>query len=395
MGHDPSPALIYVIFQSPSLANGGLESATQLVARLPFAPIIVTHRESSYTDRWRKLGSIVHVWPLRGAVQPGALSRIRRAPGLATFNLRLAALVRRFRAPIVQCNDIAALWHAAPGARLGGAPVVFNVRDIFPEDRMYGPRWRSVHHLADEVVCLSEEMRRTVLARFPPLFATVPRAKLSVTYSAVDLDRMRPLDPGQREQLRNELGMADRFEIAYVGTVCEKKGQLEFLTQALPRLVERLSHVRVSFVGDFNPATDPYAASCEETVESLGLARFARFTGFDARPERYYQAADLVCLTSKYEGLPRAMIESMACGTPIVAFDVTSAREFLELHRCGRVATRGDWPALVDAVVECATDPEVREQMSRNGRQTAERFFSPAAAVAAYLERYRALQPSW
>ncbi len=396
MTRDAGPGLIYVIFQSSSLANGGLESATQLLARLPFAPIVVTHRESEYTERWRKLGATVHVWPADTSARPEAIHRVARAPSVVAFNLKLAALVHRHRAPVVQCNDISALWHAAPGAKLGGARVVFNVRDIFPEDRSYGPRWRAAHHLADEVVCLSEDMRRTVLARFPPMLDRgVPTARVSVIYSVVDLDRMQVLGAQERSRARSELGLSDgRFEIAYVGTVCDKKDQLGFITHALPALVARVPNARVTFVGDFHPERDAYAASCAAEVTRLGLEEQARFIGYAKKPELYYQAADVVCLASKYEGLPRAMIESMACGTPVVAFDVTSAREFLEAHGCGIVASRGDWKGLVDGLATCASDRPAREAMGHRGRRTAEQHFSSAAAVSAYLDRYRKLQAS-
>jgi hypothetical protein len=118
----------------------------------------------------------VHVWPAEEATSAAGVShaaaRTRRASAQLEYNLRVARLVRARGAKVVHCNDIAAFWYGALGARMAGARVLFNVRDIFPEGRPYGPRWRLIHHIASEIVCLSEDMR----SRSTALWMYVSRA---------------------------------------------------------------------------------------------------------------------------------------------------------------------------------------------------------------------------
>lgn len=390
--------VVYVICQTGALANGGLESVTQILTAIRAPRIVVTDKHTRFTDRWKALGCDVHVWPIpedEGA-ENHLKTRASRVATMALYNARVAALVRERGARVVHANDIRAFWFAAPGARAAGARVLFNVRDILDRDRSYGPKWKATHHLASEIVCLSNDMLATVLERFPPLFSSLPgRAGLSVVYSAVDLDRMRPLAPEERKAMREALWIPEEtFEIAYVGVLCEKKNQLEFLRKTAPILAERIPRSRVTFVGKFAPSIDPYAKACADAARDLCESGHVRFAGFDPQPERYYQASDVVALASRYEGLPRCMIEGLSCGTPVVAFDVTSVREFLEEKGCGIAVRLHDHEGLADGIARLAEDPALRAKMAVRAREVALESFAPEKSVGAYAATYERLAAS-
>ncbi len=387
--------VVFVVFQSESLANGGVESATQILEHLDRPRVVVTQRESRFNRRWLEAGCEVHVWAVEegAGVAAPALARWSRSTRLAWFNLRMANLVRERKSAVVHCNDIAALWHAGPGARGAGAGVVFNVRDMFEDGRPYGARWRLTHHLASDIVCLSHEMRGEVLRRFPPQLRAFGRARVSVIHSALDLTRLSPASDRERSDLRARLGMSDdAFEIVNVGAFCRKKNQLELLRETVPGLLAQVPEARITFVGDFHPERDDYAKECARAAAVHGPR--VQFVGFKQNTEDYYRAADLLCLASRYEGLPRCMIESLACGTPVVSFDVTSAREFLDGPATGIVVPRYDYAGLRAALVRAARDGEWRTSASINARRIAERSFHPEAAVRAYQRCYEQLERS-
>jgi len=388
--------LVYVICQSGSLANGGLESATQILRGVRAPRIVVTQKESRFTERWRALGCETHVWHIpehEASIGGRVITKAARAAALFAYNARVAALVRARGARVVHANDIQAFWFSVLGARSAGARVLFNVRDVFEEGRPYGWRWKATHHLANEIVCLSREMLDTAIERFPPLLPRLPgQASLSVIYSAVDLERMRPLPPEARRSLRCELGMHDEaFEIVYVGTFCRKKNQLGFLREVVPLVLQRLPLARVTFVGDFHPERDSYARDCADAASEVASPQRVRFVGFHSHPEQYYQAADVVVLASMYEGLPRCMIESLSCGTPVIAFDVTSVREVLSLRDCGVAVRRNDSVEMADSIARVAQDSGLRASMSKTAREVAEACFAPDRSVGAYVERYARL----
>lgn len=390
--------MLFVAWQSKSLANGGIQSLTEILRGLAgkIERIVITLSDGPATQVWRDLGCEVHVWEaerpgkLRGAAL--ALSRARRLPAVLAENARLARLVRERGVRVVHCNDITAFWFAAPGARAAGARVIFNVRDMFPPETSYGPRWRGVHLLADHVVCLSSGMRDEVLERMalPSLLEGKTRqASVDFIYSIVDLERMRPADAAEKAAARAQLGLpSDRFVVSNVGAFCEKKNQLGFIEHVVPRLAAEIPGVLVLFAGDFDPSKSEYAARCLERTNALGLASTIVFHGFVRDASVVYRASDLSALSSRYEGLPRCMIESLACGVPVVSFDVTSVREFLEVKDTGIAIRWGDYPAMADALVRLAHAPDEVLRLGARARAVAVEAFDRGRAIARYEALY-------
>jgi glycosyltransferase involved in cell wall biosynthesis len=381
------PTVLFVVFQTENRANGGVESITQVIENLHgIAPVVLTQADTPAAERWRRAGAAVHVRPMRGG------GRAARAAGLVKANLMVRRLVKETGAAVVHCNDIRALQHAAPGARAAGAAVVFNIRDVKPPAERYGAQWR-LAQLADRILVLSREMQAALRARLPgALPGTRASTPVEFIYSIVDPAVMRPLPAEERAALRRRLGMAEgEVAVGYVATVNAKKGQLELLEGAGEALRTRLPDARLHLVGDFRPERDEYARRCREAVQRLGLEGQVAFHGYRPGVAEWYQACDIVLLASRREGLARCMIESLACGTPVVSFDVCSAREILDGHDCGRVARQGDYAGLAASLAELATDPALRARLGENGAAAARRLFSPAPVAAAYERLYRAL----
>jgi glycosyltransferase involved in cell wall biosynthesis len=167
--------------------------------------------------------------------------------------------------------------------------------------------------------------------------------------------------------------------------VCAKKNQLALIEQ-LPALFDQTPQAHLHFVGDFDPQRDSYARRCEAAVNSGGLAERVTFHGYSTRIGDWYRAADCVLLASRREGLARCMIEALACGTPVVSFDVTSAHEILD--RCGPqlVAPQGDYARLFAALGRLAEDPDARAKIGRTGAELARRRFSAEAATTQFAQ---------
>jgi glycosyltransferase involved in cell wall biosynthesis len=128
-----------------------------------------------------------------------------------------------------------------------------------------------------------------------------------------------------------------------------------------------------------------------EAVQRLGLESIMRFVGFTANVVDWYRALDVVVIASRSEGLARCMIESLACGTPVVSFDVCSAREILEQYDCGRVVPQGDYPRLVRELVALAGNSSMCNALGANGSRTARELFHPAYIMEQYEHLYGAL----
>jgi glycosyltransferase involved in cell wall biosynthesis len=116
------------------------------------------------------------------------------------------------------------------------------------------------------------------------------------------------------------------------------------------------------------------------------------FVGYTPAVEEWYQACDIIVVPTRKEGLARCMIEGLACGTPVVSFDVSSAREILEQHVCGLVVRSGDYPALGGAIQLLATDAAAMERMRISAAATARKLFTADRMIREYEALYTSME---
>jgi glycosyltransferase involved in cell wall biosynthesis len=380
---DSLALVAFVVTQSGARSNGGVESITQVVERLRgVRPLVVTQSETAFNQRWRDAGASVRVWPMPSL---GLASLVKN-------NLRAFRLVRAEGCRVVHCNDIHALWQTAFGARAAGAAVVFNVRNIKPEGSAYGRRWQLARRVSTRQLVLSEEMREALARRLRIEESPSARARLEHIYSAVDARKFSPVDGARRAALREKLGIdADCFAVGVVAAFEQRKGQLEFIRESVPRLVRLVPRARVYFVGDFDPESDAYARLCLEEARNARVEGSVSFVGYTDTVAEWYRALDAVAVPSRNEGLARCMIESLACGTPVVSFDVCSAREILEGRECGVVVASGNHGALAEALASLATDSDARSRLGARGAAVARELFDPSDVVRANERLYLTL----
>lgn len=380
---DARVPVAFVVTQSGARANGGVESITQVVERLRnVRPLVVTQVETDFNLRWRDAGAAVRVWPMPSL---GIASLLKN-------NLRAFRLVRSEGCRVVHCNDIHALWQTAFGARLAGAAVVFNVRNVKPEGTRYGRRWQLARRLSTRQLVLSGEMAEALAHRLGIADSSQARARLGHIYSAVDTEKFSPVGGARRAALREKLGVdADCFAVGVVAAFEPRKAQLDFIRESVPRLLRLAPRARVYFVGDFEHETDAYARRCLDEAKRASVEASVSFVGYTRDVAEWYRALDAVAVPSRNEGLARCMIESIACGTPVVSFDVCSAREILQEHGCGLVVESGDHGALAEALARLASGEELRARLGAAGASAARELFEPSEVVAAYERLYLSL----
>jgi glycosyltransferase involved in cell wall biosynthesis len=117
------------------------------------------------------------------------------------------------------------------------------------------------------------------------------------------------------------------------------------------------------------------AASVSEQVELLGFVD----------PAPYYQQAEVLVMSSRYEGFGLPVVEAMACGTPVVAFDNSSLTEVV--GEGGILVPDGDVPAMVSAIRSLLDDPGRWKEFSERGLEWVKRF-SWARSVREHAELF-------
>jgi glycosyltransferase involved in cell wall biosynthesis len=105
----------------------------------------------------------------------------------------------------------------------------------------------------------------------------------------------------------------------------------------------------------------------EEAARDFGIADRVRFLGWRRDLATIYGASDVFLLTSRNEGTPVALIESLAAGVPGVSTDVGGVRDVLQ-DDTGIAVPFGDAAALANAVTQLLADANHRRAMGERGR---------------------------
>jgi glycosyltransferase involved in cell wall biosynthesis len=93
-------------------------------------------------------------------------------------------------------------------------------------------------------------------------------------------------------------------------------------------------------------------ASLQRMIDERGLREHAQLAGFATNPFSFMQRAAAYVLSSRFEGLPNALLQALAVGAPVIATDCPSGpREILDDGRWGRLVPIGDPQAMADAIL--------------------------------------------
>ena len=154
--------------------------------------------------------------------------------------------------------------------------------------------------------------------------------------------------------------------------------QKDFLT--LLKAFERVRQVRscrLLIVGE-----GPLRGALETAQAASAYSSDIDMPGFVAKPFSYMSHADVFVLSSRYEGLPNALIEALACGAPVVSTDCPSGpREILDNGRFGRLTPVGDDAAMAQAVLATLDQPVDRTVSKARGLD-----FSIGNSTALYIQ---------
>ncbi|NEX64143.1 glycosyltransferase family 4 protein [Noviherbaspirillum galbum] len=191
-----------------------------------------------------------------------------------------------------------------------------------------------------------------------------------MTKLGVDGSRIVPLrngvdlqlfQPGDRQALRDGLGLRG-FTLLSVGNLVPVKGH-DLVIRALAMLPD----ATLLIAGE-----GPERSALEKLAESLGVAARVRFLGSvpQAGLRNYYGAADALVLASSREGWANVLLESMACGTPVIASKVFGTPEVVTAPEAGKLLPERSPEAIAAAARALRDDYPDRGQT----RRYAERF---------------------
>jgi glycosyltransferase involved in cell wall biosynthesis len=184
---------------------------------------------------------------------------------------------------------------------------------------------------ADAVIAVSRALKVSMVE------LGLPGEKISDIPNGVDAEKFYPMS---KDEARRQLDLQCSRIILSVGNLTVNKG-FDLLIRALPMVAAKLDEkdVELAIVGD-----GPLRKELQTLISTLKLDRRIRLVGAvpHGKLHLWYSAADVFCLASEREGWPNVILESLACGTPVVATAVGGIPEILSSETLGVLAERDE-----------------------------------------------------
>jgi glycosyltransferase involved in cell wall biosynthesis len=233
-------------------------------------------------------------------------------------------------------------------------------------------RWvlsRAVY-AADLVILYTPLMLPSVKAFLPKIMED----KVKYLHNAVNVERFKPGEPDEKV-LAKYLTPRPKRLLLYVGMIARRKGILD-LMRAFARIAEKEPKTVLALAGR---EEEPYAGKVKALVKKLRLENTVKFLGPvpNEGVVHLMRACDLFVHASRGgEGIPRAVLEAMACGRPVVATKVGGVREAVRDGETGYTVEVGDIDGFAEAALRLLRDEKLRRRLGRNARLVVEEEFN-------------------
>lgn len=334
-----------VLFILPSLAGGGAERAVVILLRrlnrvrfephlalLDFAgpysaelpPDLPVHNLRVRRVRYAVPRIIRLVWRLRPHAIVSSLSELNMAVAFAAafFPPGVKVLLREditVRAHLAQEHRYASLWR-----------------------RFY----RRSYRRADHVICVADCIVEELAEHFG-----IPRNKLLRIYNPVESECIR--------QIAGENGNPYQTpgpHFVTVGRLSKQKG-MDVLLDAMALVSKSIPSANLAILGE-----GPLESVLRAQAERLALSEAVHFLGFQKNPYSYVKFANASVFSSRVEGLPLAILEALALGTPVIAVDCPGGvREALVGCRKRRLLPALNASLLAEAMISaCHSSQDAR-----------------------------------
>lgn len=234
--------------------------------------------------------------------------------------------------------------------------------------------------MADRIVAATDIDRNHML----DAYEANPR-KIVVVPGGVNLDLFRPED---RLAARSALGLGPEPTLLFVGRIQRLKG-IDILIRAAAELRADLGGLRVLIAG--GTGDEPGRQRSEEArelqrlralVDDLNLQSVVQFVGAVDQPDlpTYFRAADVTVMPSTYESFGLVAVESMACGTPVVASRVGGLVTIVRDGENGALVPWRDPRLFADRIRPILVDAQYAATLRKGALETAEQFSWSAVA---------------
>jgi colanic acid biosynthesis glycosyl transferase WcaI len=288
---------------------------------------------------------------------------------------------------LLEC--LAGLWIAT----LKGVPLVFEVRDLWPEsltldaDSFLNRRVRTVltrisellYCRARHIVVVTPAFKKHIIEHY-----NVAPEKISIVMNGVDPEIFTP--DGETGSAVEKFQLAGKFVVSFIGVLGNAHG-LSTVVHAAARLQETRPDVLIVLVGEGADKSNVQALAAEMGVRNLLIIGQQPRNGIPALIRASSACMVLLKKSDVFKTvIPTKMLEFMACGRPVILGVEGQARELVEKADCGVCVPPEDSASLAGAIEQLHDDEELRNRLGVNGRNYVVTHLSREQTAKDYIE---------
>lgn len=297
--------------------------------------------------------------------------------------LALIRLFRQERFDLLHVHTPLAGLVGRIAGRIAGVPrIAYTAHGFYFHERMRPSTYRAHvllerfgRRFTDVLMTQSAEDAETARAEH-----IAPGGAVTVIGNGVDPDLFRPGTPAERAAARAAMGVGEAEVVAVmIGRMVAEKGYPELFAalSATPGLT--LACIGTRLESDHEGAVDVARAAAQANPAT---AARLKLLGYRTDVAALLRGADLFVLPSHREGMPRAIIEAMMTGLPVVATDIRGAREQVIDGETGLLVPVKDEAALAAALDRLVADPALRARMGEASLARARAEYDEGSVIA-------------
>jgi glycosyltransferase involved in cell wall biosynthesis len=354
----------------PYLAGGGETRYYHLAKHLVSSGddvLVVTSRLSGCSSQEALFNGKLRIHRVGFFPHPTSKRSILPLPGYFLSSILHARLIGQ--CDILDLNTYASALAGKLASFLKKRPSVITVHDLF------AGQWSTEHNVPTSMLgAMSEKL--IGLVNSDGFFITVSEStkRKMIRYLNLDENNIFVVPNGVDYEAIRRLAHGVKREsnrLAYVGRLVKYKN-VEQVLELVLRLRDLGLDAKADIVGD-----GPERSRLESLASKMRISSHVRFCGFLKRQEdviRILSSASVLVNPSVFEGFGMVLLEAMAAGTPVVAYDLEAYREYAKHKRNCLLAPLRDFEQLANNVKETILDPAIAGHISGNGTETAKQF---------------------
>lgn len=286
--------------------------------------------------------------------------------------LRLVFYVLRNRIDLIHTNTTK--WDTRIGlivGRMTGRPVINTFHTMRYPNTLREKEWSRFRGVVSAVVAVSTPVAQEWESCIQAL--GVASSNVRLIYPGVKSRFLQPVSETALNELRTELKVhPDREKFGPVLTIVARlvdgKGH-EYLPHVLTTLVRKHPHLQLLVVGE-----GPLRQEIEKSFQAAGVSDHVTMLGKRRDVPEILAISDLFIFPSRGEGFGMSVLEAMAMGVPVVAFDIPALRDFFKDGKYGNLIELGSAEKLAESAATILGDTAVHDAMSRSARDAASNF---------------------